>query len=95
MGSAKAWGLAVCGFFAGGALGYLCRPSAMLIGQLPFSVVITRGATLEGLDTLLVGVAQKSFNSMVIGAIVGAVLLGVLGALLPTESKRPAQGEES
>ncbi len=45
----------------------------MLIGQLPFSIVITRGATLDGLDKMLVPLAQRSFNYMLAGAILGGI----------------------
>jgi len=66
-------GLGMAGFFIGGLLGYLARPSAFLLGQPSFDVVITRGATLEGLDQLLVPIAQRGFNLMVAGAVIGAL----------------------
>jgi hypothetical protein len=62
------------GLIIGGAVGFLLRPSAMLIGQLPFGTVITRGASLQGLDMILVATAQTSFNVMLAGAIVGAAI---------------------
>ncbi len=47
MGMSKSNGLAIklgiVGFLAGGVIGFLYRPSAFIIGQLPFDVVITRG----------------------------------------------------
>ena len=58
----------------------------MLIGQLPFETVISRGANLQGLDRLLVPTAQASFNMMVVGAIVGAVVGVVVGQLLARRS---------
>ena len=39
----------------GGFLGFLLRPSVPLVGPLPFETVITRGANLTGLDSLLRG----------------------------------------
>jgi hypothetical protein len=69
------------GFLLGGVVGFLLRPSALLIGQLPFQTVITRGANLTGLDMLLVPTAQSSFNIMLLGAIVGAVAGVVVGRL--------------
>ena len=42
------------GFVLGGLLGFLTRPSALLIGQLPFSIVLSRGGNLRGLDQVLV-----------------------------------------
>lgn len=58
----------------GGFLGFLLRPSVPLIGQLPFDTVITRGASLTGLDVLLRGAAEASFNYMVVGVVVGALV---------------------
>jgi hypothetical protein len=86
MGSGKSKGLAaklgIVGFIAGGVLGFLYRPSAFLIGQLPFDVVITRGANLKGVDQVLVPMAQSSFNNMMAIAILGAVIGIVIGLLL-------------
>ncbi len=76
------WLFCVVGGMVGAITGYLSRPSAMLVGQLPFETVITGGAGLQGLDQLLVPIAQQSFNQMLAGAFVGAVLGGVLGVVL-------------
>ena len=70
-------GLVVVGFLMGGFIGFLLRPSASLIGQLPFEVVITRGAYLQGIDLLLVPMAQTSFNGLLAGAMIGTIA-GVL-----------------
>ncbi|MEA3202067.1 MAG: hypothetical protein QOE90_3495 [Thermoplasmata archaeon] len=64
----------------GAFLGFLVRPSAGVLGQLPFDVVITRGATLQGLDTILRGTAEKSFNIMLAGLVIGLLL----GAAVPS-----------
>ena len=40
-------GRLILGVFIGGLVGFLLRPSANLVGQLPFGVVITRGAALS------------------------------------------------
>ena len=69
---------AVVGALVGTMLGYVLRPSAFLVGQLPFSTVISRGANLDGLDQLLVPTAQSSFNLLVAGAIFGAVVGAVI-----------------
>lgn len=61
------------GFIVGGFIGFLLRPTVALVGQLPFTVVITRGATLQGFDQLLVPAAQTSFNYMLVGGIAGVV----------------------
>lgn len=58
----------------GGVLGFLLRPSVPLIGPLPFETVITRGANLTGLDSLLRGAAETSFNYMLVGVVVGALV---------------------
>lgn len=72
-------GIGILGFLIGGLLGFLARPSAFLVGQLPFEYVITRGATLKGMDQLLVPLAQQSFSITLIGAIVGAIVGIVIG----------------
>ena len=74
--------LGIVGFVAGGVLGFLYRPSAFLIGQLPFDVVIIRGANLKGMDQVLIPLAQSSFNNMLTIAFVGAVIGIVAGILL-------------
>lgn len=79
-------GLGIVGLVLGGVIGFLLRPSAMLVGQLPFETVISRGENLQGLDKLLVPTAQTSFNMMVVGAIVGAVVGIVLARLLSGRS---------
>jgi len=73
--------LGIVGFVAGGVLGFLYRPSAFLIGQLPFDVVITRGANLKGMDQVLIPLAQSSFNNMLTIAAVGAAV-GILAGIL-------------
>jgi hypothetical protein len=68
--------LAVVGALAGGFAGYLARPSAAVVGQLPFETVVNRGANLTGLETLLVPTAKESFNVSAAGAAIG-VLVGL------------------
>lgn len=75
---------AVAGFFAGGLVGFLTRPSVILIGQLPFGTVVTRGAYLTGLDTLLRSAAENSFNQMFMAAVLGALAGAVIGFLVKT-----------
>ncbi len=79
--------LIVVGLLVGGFVGFQLRPSAFLVGQLPFETVITRGANLKGLDALLISTAQTSFNYMLAGAALGAAC-GLAVALLT--SRRPA-----
>ena len=80
--SAPLWLFCLIGGMVGAIAAYLTRPSAILIGQLPFGTVITAGANLQGFDQILVPIAQQSFNQMLTGLIVGAVLGGVAGAIL-------------
>ena len=80
--SSRPIGLGLVGAILGGIVGYLVRPSALFVGQLPFETVITRGADLRGADTLLVATAQQSFNIMLAAAICGAVAGAVLGRTL-------------
>lgn len=65
------------GSLVGGLLGYVMRPAAPFIGQLPFKAVITRGASLSGLDQILVPIAQSSFNYLLLG-LVGGLLVGLV-----------------
>jgi hypothetical protein len=72
------------GLIAGGVVGFLLRPSAFLVGQLPLQTVITRGEQLKGLDRLYKQTAEISFNYMLVGAIIGLLLGIVLSYFLPT-----------
>ncbi len=69
------------GFFVGALIGYLYRPPAFLIGQLPFRHVIFRGTTLKGIEQIYIPVAQTSFNYLIAGGIIGA-LSGVIAVVL-------------
>lgn len=75
----KRWILAVVGLLLGAAVGYFYRPPAFLVGQLPFHVVITRGTTLKGLDQVYIPVAESSFNYLLAGAVLGAVVGYLVG----------------
>ena len=66
--------ITVLGGLVGGLLGFLFRPSAPVIGQLPFDAVITRGSDLKGIDGLLKPTAEVSFNYVLGGAIIGGVV---------------------
>ncbi len=73
--------LSIAGFFVGGCMGFLLRPSAFLVGQLPFATVIARGSNLSGLDRLLISTAETSFNYMMVGALLGVVAGFVIGLI--------------
>ncbi len=73
--------LGIVGLITGGLIGFLYRPSALIIGQLPFSTVITRGANLKGVEQMLIPMAQTSFNNMMVAAVIGAAIGIVIGLL--------------
>lgn len=81
---------ALLGAVLGGLVGFLLRPSLPLIGQLPFSTVITRGSNLSGIDMLLKSTAEQSFNYMVIGVIVGAVVLALAAGMIGKQKTNPS-----
>ncbi len=68
------WPAGVAGFLAGAFVGYLYRPPAFMIGQLPFKHVISRGTTLKGLEQMYIPVAETSFNYLLGGGIIGLAL---------------------
>ena|SRR5579883_79595 len=61
----------ICGLVAGSVISFLMRPAVPFVGQLPLDTVLARGTNLQGLDRLLVSVAETSFNYLVLGAILG------------------------
>jgi hypothetical protein len=71
----------VIGLALGGFIGFLNRPAAILIGQLPFDKIMLAGTNLRGIDKLFVPVARTSFYYTLIGAIIGLVLGLILGVL--------------
>lgn len=85
--NSSSFGLGLLGWALGGLIGFLLRPSAMLVGQLPFETVVSRGANLQGLDKILVPTAQMSFNIMVVGAIIGAVAGAALGRFIISRNR--------
>ncbi len=72
--------LAIALGLVGGIIGFVVRPSIPLLGQLPFNVVIRDGAGLTGLSTLLQPAAHQSFELLLGGTVVGAIL-GLLTGL--------------
>ena len=86
--------LAIIGLLVGGVVGFLLRPNVPLMGQLPFTTVITRGSNLRGLDQLLLGYARSSFNYLVAGIIVGT-LIGLIAAVVLEKSQAPTGRRDS
>jgi hypothetical protein len=80
-GRSRSSGAALLGLLAGAFVGFLLRPSVPFVGQLPFRVVVTRGANLTGVNTMLRPAAERSFNYMAAGGVIGAVVLGILGGV--------------
>lgn len=74
------------GALLGTVLGLMFRPSFPLLGQLPLSTVITRGANLAGLDVILKSAAEESFNYMALGTVVGAGAGALFGTLRRSSS---------
>jgi hypothetical protein len=62
------------GFLLGAGVGYYFRPPAFLVGQLPFRHVISRGTSLKGFDQVYLEVAQRSFDYLLVGGLIGAAL---------------------
>lgn len=80
------WIIILIGLIAGAAIGYFYRPPAILVGQLPFDVVITRGGNLKGLEQVYLETAKTSFNYLLFGGIGGALLGAVIG-MMTTKNK--------
>jgi len=85
--SDSSWALIALGFIVGSGVGFVLRPSVFLVGQLPFETVITRGASLSGLDQLLVPTAQQSFNLMLVGAVIGMIAGLILHRVIVRERR--------
>jgi ABC-type Fe3+ transport system permease subunit len=79
--------LAVIGILVGGFIGFLLRPSLLLVGQLPFEKVILAGTNLKGVDQFFVKTAQTSFLYMVLGAVGGLVIGLILAAVMTGKQK--------
>lgn len=73
-GSGRMVQFVLMGAALGALVGYLTRPSAFLVGQVPFMAVITRGASLRGLDQLLLPLARESFDRMLAFLVVGGII---------------------
>src|SRR6266705_5073022 len=86
--------LTIAGLLIGSVVGFLLRPSVPLMGQLPFTTVVTRGASLRGLDQLLLGYARTSFNYLIAGMVLGA-LIGLIAALALERSQTPTDRRAS
>ncbi|SES80835.1 hypothetical protein SAMN04488587_1119 [Methanococcoides vulcani] len=80
--------LPLAGTLIGALIAYLLRPEAPQIGQLPFGVVMTRGADLSGLDEMLIPIAEASFNYTVAGAIIGAIIGTIVFWVMSNKMKK-------
>src|SRR5215212_1980362 len=79
----------IIGAPVGGFIAFLLRP----YGQLSFKDVLTRGANLEGPDKILVPLAQTSFNYMLAGIVLGAVMGLVGGMVISYLFRKTEQGQ--
>jgi len=81
-GKQKLFGLmGLGGFLLGAGVGYFYRPPAVLVGQLPFRHVISRGTSLKGFEQVYLEAAQRSFDYLLVGGLLGAGL-GIAAAFL-------------
>jgi hypothetical protein len=76
--------LTIAGLLIGSVVGFLLRPSVPLMGQLPFTTVVTRGANLRGLDQLLLGYAGTSFNYLIAGMVIGTIVGLIAAFVIPS-----------
>jgi len=84
-------GLTIAGLLIGSVVGYLLRPSVPFMGQLPFTTVITSGANLRGFDQLLTGYARTSFNYLIAGMILGAIIGLIAAFAISSQNSRRAK----
>lgn len=73
------------GAFLGTFIGYLLRPSAPVVGQLPLAKVLSRGVDIS---QALTPVAQTSFNYLLTGLILGWLIGVIAGHLLSKKTGR-------
>lgn len=78
---------AVLGILVGGYIGFMLRPSLLLVGQLPFEKIIFAGLNLKGVDQLFVKTAQTSFLYMALGAAGGLIVGLILAAAFSGKQK--------
>lgn len=72
----------IAGLLTGAFAGFLARPHVSAGYQLPFLAVMSRGATLRGVDRYLVNTAQQSFDRMVLCALIGAAIAIAVAVVL-------------
>jgi len=75
-------GLGTLGLLVGGFIGFLSRPASPIAGRVSFIDALTRGASLEGVNQVMINLAERSFDVMLIGALIGLAVGVVLGYLL-------------
>jgi hypothetical protein len=66
--------LTIAGLLIGSLVGFPLRPSVPLVGQLPLTTVITRGANLRVSTSYCWGHARTSFNYLIAGMLLGAIV---------------------
>ena len=74
--------VALVGLAIGGYIGFLNRPAAFLVGQLPFEKMALGGINLTGIDKVFISPARTSFMYMIVGAVLGLIVGAVLGKVV-------------
>ncbi len=77
--------LANIGFLVGGVVGFMLRPLGPDGAKLSFEALISRGANFT--DQAAMAIAHSAFNTMVLAALAGAALGGLIGY---ASHRRPA-----
>ena len=78
-------GTVLLGLFLGGMVGFMHRPAVPQMGRLPFDTVITRGEAVR-FDELVRPNAERSFNYVVIGGLMGAAIFGFCASMTQTRT---------
>jgi len=73
-------GSILLGAVLGGMVGFMQRPAVPVLGRLPFDTVITRGEAVR-FDELVRPNAERSFDYIVFGGILGAVIFGACASM--------------
>lgn len=84
--------LGFVGALVGGFSAFLLRPGGGMFPQLPLEVILAPRENLRGLDELLVPMAERSFNMLAVGVVLGAFAGLVLGYLIRSIAWRNTPG---
>lgn len=79
------------GLVVGSLTSFLLRPEVFPGKKLPFSVIVSRGSTLQYADRLFMPAAQDQFNYLILGGLLGTAV-GVGLAIALRKNKAGAVG---